>query len=303
MSAGQKHREPSLFVETPKIRATLHRLLTTGHAPALMRRWQHLDLDHDCPYLAGYNVMGDTRFLDRDFVRALLHPGFAEHILGAPIDTGMSPDDTIECILEHEAVEKVIQDDPDNPLDLYDQHDEPGGMGPHEYATFAEHELVKQKGGKPHVYERGLERIIKFCEHKPLTKVRKDYACAPLLDDPDSTERRILQELRRLGVVDAFKVSKETVDYGPGHQDHCSACANWQGDRGSRDELQRNVLGVMLRPCAIVDGLVANSRWCNRFKLEGTNAKADQATDSEATTPRASPAGQGPGAPAGSGSG
>lgn len=262
MSAGQKHKEPSLFVETPKIRATLHRLLTTGHAPALMRRWQHLDMDHDCPYLAGYNVMGDTRFLDHDFVRALYDPHYAVQLIGHPIDTGVSPDDTVECILEHEAVEKTIQDDPSNWLDFYDQHDEPGGLGPHEMATFAEHDLLKKKGGNPHVYERGLEKIIAYCEHKPIKKVRKDYACAPYLDDPDANERRIIADLRRLGVVDAFKESKELVDYGPGHaDDHCSACANWQGDRSG-----------LLSPCAIVDGLVGNDRLCKKFEnqLPGT---------------------------------
>jgi hypothetical protein len=275
MSAGQKHREPNLFVETPKIRANLHKLLTTGHAPMLMKRWNKLDIDSDIVYLAGYNVFGTTAFLDRDFVHALHDPNYAIQLLGHPIDTGLSPDDTMECILRHEHVEKVIQDDPSNPYDLYDQHDEPGGWGPHEFATFSEHDLVKQKGGNPHQYEKGLERIIAYCEKKPLNHVPRDYACAPLLDDPDSNERRVIARLRELGVMDAFKTSKEDLDYSVSSgKDRCSSCAHWE----NRGDLP------LLSTCQVADGLVAADKWCKKFSdvtdLPGTmkdwrNGKTD----------------------------
>lgn len=267
MSVGHDHKAPNLFAETPKIRVALHRLLTTGHAPALMRRWQHFDPDCDIAYTAGYNVLGTTRFADRDFVRALYEPAYAEQIVGQPIDTGLSPDDTLECVLRHEAVEKVLMDDPSNPFDLYDHHDEPGGFGAHEWATFAEHELVRQKGGTPVKYERGLERIIRYCSHKPLRVIATDYACAPYLDDPDPNARRILAEYKKLGVVDAGKTSKETVRYGPDRKgDRCAGCSMWQ----SKDRR------AMLSPCSLVDGLVAFDRVCDKFEPMVTTLDAVQ---------------------------
>lgn len=256
MSAGHKHKSPNLLVPGEAALATLHRLLTTGMAPQMMKRWQHVDVDSDIVYLAGYNVLGTVRMADRDFVHALYEPDYAKQIIGAPIDTGLSPDDTLECLLEHEAVEKVIMDDPTNPIDLYDHHDEPGGFGSHEYATLAEHELVKKKGGTPVKYERGLAKIIKFCEGKKLERVPKDYACAPLLDDPDENEKRIIKRLRALGVVDAFKTSKQNLSYRPSTgADHCSACAHWQNQGNDG-----------LSTCAIADGLVGPQRVCKKFE-------------------------------------
>lgn len=269
MSVGHDHKAPNLFAETPAIRRTLHRLLTTGYAPQLMRRWQHINIDCDVAYTAGYNVAGTTRFADRDFVHALYEPKYAEHIVGQPIDTGLSPDDTLECVLTHEADEKVILDDPANAFDLYDHHDEPGGFGAHEWATFGEHERVRQKGGTPVKYERGLERIIRFCSHKPLHHITKDYACAPYLDDPDPNARRILARYRELGVTDAGKTSKETVEYRRAtDKKHCAGCSMWQAkDRG-----------ILLSPCNLVDGLVARDRVCNKFEPGATTMDAVEET-------------------------
>lgn len=262
MSVGHHHKEPNLFAETPRLRATLHKLISSPDAVRLMKRWQHVDFDHDIVYLAGYNIWGTTKFADRDFVRALYDPAYAEHIVGHPIDTGLSPDDTLHCIFTHEETEKVIMD-ADNPVDFYDYEDTPGGFGAHEYATFAEHEQVRAKGGNPHRYEHGLERIIHFCAHKPLKLVPKDYSCAPLLDDPDSNERRVIATLRKLGIEDAFKLGKKTVEYGKSTgSDHCAACINWGAERDRE-----------LAPCAVVDGLVRTDRWCTRFEPEGNNVQ------------------------------
>jgi hypothetical protein len=262
MSVGHHHKEPNLFAETPRIRATLHRLLSQPDAIALMRRWQRVDFEHDIVYLAGYNVWGTTKFADRDFVRALYDPAYAEHIIGTAINTGLSPDDTLHCIFTHEEVEKVILD-ADNPVDFYDYDETPGGFGAHEYGTFAEHEQVRAKGGNPHRYETGLERIIHFCAHKPLIRVPKDYACAPLLDDPDANERRVISTLRKMGIEDAFKLGKKGVDYSLSTGlDHCAACINWGGARDRE-----------LMTCAVVDGLVRTDRWCTKCEPEGTNGK------------------------------
>jgi hypothetical protein len=255
MSAGHKHAGPNLLVPTPKAIATLHRLLTTGGATELMRRWQRLDIDHDIPYLLGYNVQGTVTYADRDYVNALYDDKYATQLLGEPIRTGLPPDRTLDCTVRHEHTEKIILD-AENPIDLYDHHDEPGGWGAHEFATVAEHELVKHFGGDPAAYERGLKKIIDFCEHKHLQKVPRDYACAPLLDDPDENEKRIVKRLKELGVVDAFKVSKEDVDYHRVTEgDHCLICSMWQGPETAE-----------LSPCSLIDGLVRNDRWCKKFE-------------------------------------
>jgi hypothetical protein len=270
MSAGHKHSSPNLLIPKPQVLARLHRLLTSGGAPALMRRWQKLDIEHDIPYLLGYNVQGTTAYADRDYINALYDPQYAQQIIGGPVNTGLSPVDTLECTVEHEHVEKVILD-ADNPVDFYDHDDEPDGWGAHEYATIAEHQKVIQKGGHPAVYERGLSKIIDFCEHKHLEKVPLDLSCSPYLDDPDANEERIIKRMQELGVGDAFKVSKYDVDYGPVHSaDRCSTCANWQGLR-DRD----------LAVCRLIAGLVRDDRWCKKFESMGEdNGKA---TEQEAT--------------------
>jgi hypothetical protein len=189
-----------------------------------------------------------TRFLDRDFVRAIYDPEYAKHIIGAPIDTGLSPDDTIDCILQHEGIEKVILD-ADNPIDVYPDA--------HEFATAGEHEMVRQKGGRPTVYERGLKPIIKFCEAKTPVKVPRWLACAPIVDDPDANDKRVRAILTKLGVVDAPKEGKANVDYSESSSnDRCVGCRHWMGPRN-----------FQLSPCAKVDGLVRNTHWCELYEV------------------------------------
>src|SRR6185437_5563111 len=105
---------------------------------------------------------------------------------------------TLECTLWHEAVEKVLLDAA-NPINEYE--------AAHEFASAAEHEKVRAFGSTPLKYERGLERIIKFAQSKQPKLVPKDLDCAPYLDDPDTTDHRLLAQFRKLGVVDASKVS------------------------------------------------------------------------------------------------
>lgn len=243
MSTGHHHARPNMLAHTRE----LNRMLKTGDAPVLMRRWSKLDLDHDMAYLAGYNVEGTTRYADRDFVRALYDPAYAEQIIGKPIITGLTPDDTLECVLWHEAIEKVLLD-ADNPIDDY--------AAAHEFATAGEHDKVRQKGGTPARYERGLKAIIAWCEAKPLKSVPRDLACAPMLDDGDASTARILKALRKLDVDDAFKAAKESVDYGKSSgDDQCQRCARWlSADR------------TALSPCQKVEGLVRPDRWCDEFK-------------------------------------
>lgn len=276
MSAGDKHPRPNLLVPSPEALAVLHRMLTSSEGEQLMARFRRVDTAHDIPYLAGYDVDATTRFLDRDFVHALSDPAYAKQIIGAPIDTGLSPQQTSECILRHEGVEKTILDS-NAPFDLYDHHDSPGGWGAHEWATVAEHELVKHLGGDPARYEAGLKKIIDYCEHKTITKAPRDLACAPYLDDPDQNEKRIIKRFREMGLADAFKVSKETVDYSPATKSKsCGQCSMWQGSRN-----------VSLSHCSLVDGLVRADRRCSKFEpMEGNHGKENEPQAEGAATAR-----------------
>jgi hypothetical protein len=271
MSAGHRHRRANPLSHTRE----LHKLLQIGGAPSLMKQWVKIEANGDCPYLCGYNVAGNTRFADREFARALHDPAFAEQLLGEAIDTGLSPQDTLQCLLTHEAIEKVLLD-ADNPIEEY--------LDAHEFATAGEHELVLQKGSTPHRYERGLERAIAYCQRKPLKIVDRDYACAPALDEPDANDRRIIRDLRRLGVMDAFKADKKDVDYGKSRSstDQCADCSMWEDPRG----------GALSR-CSLVNGLVRNDRVCDRFEPRGGNESQNQGPQDQPPQPQqGGPAGE-----------
>jgi gag-polyprotein putative aspartyl protease len=258
MSSGHYHRVPNRL--TPGAGPALTHFLTTGSSPALMNRWERSNFDYDVPFTTGHNIAGTVRYADRDFVRALYDPTYARRLVGEPIDTGLSPDDTLECLLRHEAVEKVILDS-DCPIDEYNPGLDGLVPGAHDYATFAEHLLVRQKGSTPHKYERGLEKIMHYCLHKPLKTVPPDLACAPLLDDPDPHILPVLNALMCLGIQDAFRLSKASVEYGSlGGKDCCSTCNHWLAERGQ--ELSR---------CELVEGLVRHDRNCTRFHVRVEN--------------------------------
>lgn len=249
MSAGHGHTRANL--RHPK---ELAKLLTEGGALGLMNRWERLDVEHDIPDLAGYNVAGAVRYLDQDVFRALFDPDYATKILGAPIDTGLTPEQTVTCIIEHEGDEKVLLD-ADNNVDTY--------QAAHEFATTGEHERVKAFGGTPVRYERGLASSIAHCAKKDPKKLPLDLACAPLLDDPDKNDVRVLKLLRRAGVTDAFKAARRASDYGRSTgADQCRGCASWQGDRSAE-----------LSPCDQVDGLVRADRWCKLFEAEAAGER------------------------------
>src|SRR6266581_2122802 len=111
MSAGHGHRRLNL-----RHAQELRKLLTTGGAPELMRRWSRFDHQHDINDVAGYSVDGTVRYLDRDVFRALFHDDYAVHLIGEPIRTGLTPHQTLDCILLHEADEKTVLD-ADNDID------------------------------------------------------------------------------------------------------------------------------------------------------------------------------------------
>ena len=234
---GKDHRSP----------AELAWLRKYTDLPVLMKRFHDLDVDHDVPDGAGYNVQGTVRFIDRDFFEALLNHEHANKIGLDPIHTGLSPEQTVECILEHEAVEKALLDG-DNPIDTY--------KAAHDLATLAEHEKVKSFGGTPLQYERALKPIFDYCERKVVNAAKADFACASMLEDRDQHDTKALAAMRKLGVTDASKESRASVGYGKStSESKCRGCKHWQGHRS-----------LKLSPCAVVNGLVRWDRWCRVFE-------------------------------------
>lgn len=242
VSSGHPHARPN--VRHP---SELSRLRGEGDFVELMKRWQKLDVDHDVPDLSGYSVDGTTCYIDKDAFHAILDPDYAQTLVNMRIDTGISEEQTITCLVEHEHIEKVLLD-ADNPIHSY--------ADAHDLATIAEHDLVRKFGGKPHQYDRGLDALFEHCEGKGGANPPKDLACASLLEDHDVADERALKALDAAGVTDAAKQSRTSVSYGKSTgQDQCRGCANWQGDRAGD-----------LSPCAVVCGLVRAIAWCKQYK-------------------------------------
>jgi hypothetical protein len=233
MSAGHAHRRVN-----EKHPRELQKLLANPSMRAMMARPYRVVENCDIPDLGGYSVLGDVYYLDRSFAAALR----AGEI---PIP-GMTGEQIRTAVLIHEHVEKCLLD-ADNNIDSY--------LDAHEFATCAEHEYVRSLKVTPLTYERGLRAIIELVQHKMVERPPRALACAPYLDHPDANDTRVLTAFRRLGVTDARKASKISVDYGRATgAERCAACASWQGRRNAE-----------LASCAGVDGLVRRDRWCRRF--------------------------------------
>jgi hypothetical protein len=234
MSVGHSHsRRPN-----SKHPAELKALVATPSFQEMWRRPFKVVKTLQIADTAGYSVLGDDYFLDEELVRRVMS--------GEIRIPGMTPDQVLTTILLHERIEKCLLD-ADNEIDTY--------LDAHEFATCGEHQHVIVLRAKPYLYERGLRPVILFNETKPLIRVPPTLACAPLIDHPDGNDRRAIKELKRLGVADAFKVSKESVQYGRSTgADRCDGCDH--------------MLGVDLAPCALVDGLVRADRWCKRYEAK-----------------------------------
>lgn len=269
MSAGHPHAQ-----RVSRDKLQLPELLKTGGAPEMLHRFKRLDVDHDIHDLAGYNVLGTVRYLDRDVFKALTDPEYATKLGIGPIDTGLSAEDTIECLMMHEAIEKALLD-ADNTIDTYDVA--------HEWATVGEHVAVEKKGSTPRKYEEALKKAIAYCEKKKLKAPAVDLACAPMLDDPTiEDDKAALKQLAAAGNLDASKVSKKSVGYTKSTKsDQCRSCTHWQG----HDE-------DVLTTCELVAGLVRLDRWCKKFKASehAHGQEPEEATQGNDRPPAGPPA-------------
>jgi hypothetical protein len=237
-----RHIEDAMTVghrgQEAKPQAELNRMLGEGDTAQLAAKLVKLDTSHDVHYTGGVSIDGKTVYIDRQF--------HAELLAGTIAVRGMSARQVVRCLVDHEHTEKAI-DDGDNPCDAY--------LPCHGFALRAEHDCVEAILGPdgPERYEAAIGPGIRRCAARTPTNPPRDLWCGPLLDEPSERDQEILRIYRRLGVDDAYKLSKLAVHYGVGAHE-CRACEHFSTtDRG------------VLRRCALVSGLVRGDRGCDRW--------------------------------------
>lgn len=236
MSAGHPHRRPN---EAHPLE--LKKLLEEPTAAAMLAKPPRMVVTFDVPDTGGYPVIGDWRYIDSDFVRAAKS--------GEVRVPGMTGQQILQAVLHHEFVEKVLLDS-DNDVDSY--------QAAHEMATLFEHQFVRSLGVTPKDYERGIAPMIAIVEKKKVVRPPLDLDCEPYVDHPDAQDKITLADFVRLGVSDASKVPKESLNYSKGTgNDQCVGCKNWM------------LKNAQLSPCAVVSGAVRYDRWCESFSRNG----------------------------------
>ncbi len=229
MSVGTHHHRLN--------QATLPRLRALTTEPSFRRMWARpfrVDVTHQVADTAGYNVLGTVYYLDKDFYAAVMS--------GQIAIAGMTPKTIIQAILIHERTEKCLLDADNDITDYLGNKPQDQDAGAHEYGTLAEHQFVRQFT-TPRAYEAGLAKIIHFNEHKPLTNPAPDLDAEPHVDEMDAADKRALGEMRRAGVADAGKVSKDSVRYSRSKgEDQCVRCEH-------------------------VSGAVRSNWWCKEYEL------------------------------------
>jgi len=185
MSAGHPHRRPNLRHDIE-----LAALRRDPAVAARLGRPFTIDTRHDVADLAGYDTAGATIYIDRHLAAALRAgrvalPGRrSAHI--APL--------VMRALATHEHTEKALIDAKGFAY-----------QAAHEFATLAEHQVLRAAGVAPFAYEAALRPFIKRVAHERIAAPPKDLDCTPYRDDPDATDRRVLAIYRRLGVTDAAR--------------------------------------------------------------------------------------------------
>lgn len=114
-----------------------------------------LDVDHDIPDGIGCNAEGTIRYIDKDLFRA---------ILDGTADTGLSPEQVIECLVANIEAEREAADaNPDMPW-----HDV--SLEGHK----AEAEKVTDLGGNVDQYDQALAPLFIACKDKKPQNVPAD---------------------------------------------------------------------------------------------------------------------------------
>jgi hypothetical protein len=228
-----------------KTDAQLYGMLGQGDTPKLYAIKHNFDYLHDVPYSAGISIMGDVIFVDRELYREVMS--------GRVSVRGMTAKQIIQAWGDHEKTEWAIEMG-DNPCDSY--------QPAHEYATHKEDRYVEKLPVNPDRYEETIKPALVRCRDRFIrmgskrVNPPKNLWCGPVLDHPDIYDKKIIRILQACGVQDAFKISKPEVHYGIG-EDECIDCAMFQ----------RHKQGPFpaLKPCTLVDGLVRDTRHCDRW--------------------------------------
>lgn len=225
--------------------AELYKMLGEGDTPRLYARPICLDTGHDIPYTGGNSVDGKTVYIDRRL--------FADVMSGQCAVRGLKPKQLIQAWIEHEHTEWAV-DAGDNPVQTY--------PAAHEYATAKEDRLYDQilgEGAHDRV-EAAIRPWLEAVAARDPGKLPHDLWAGPYLDDPTPRDRELLRIMRSKGVVDASKLSKQSVDYGMGPQ-RCLNCSMFQGSADKR-----------IAPCDTVSGPVRAELWCKKWAPKGKGA-------------------------------
>lgn len=224
--------------------AELYAVLGERDTPRLYQQAWRLDATYDVPCGGGNSLDRKTKYLDRVLYQQAMDGEFQK--------TGLSPQQLVDCWLDHEHTEICIADG-DNSVENY--------LPSHRRALRKEHERVLTILGHDHAEEkiRNYEAItwpaLLRCYHQSIDRPPKDLWCAPFLDEPTERDKEILEIFRRAGVTDAFKRPKYAVHYGFGPL-NCDRCRNWNPDFLVQEEHQ-------LAGCRRVTGLVRADRHCD----------------------------------------
>jgi len=211
--------------------AELDKMLATGDTGKLAKRPVKTDFTCDIPLGFGISTDGRTVYGDRRYVEEIKS--------GKVRVSGMSAKQLIVAHIEHEVIEKAV-DDGDNPVDLYE--------GAHPFGERAEHNEVIAVRGNDRGYEAALQPGLDRAYRRMPQIVAADLWAGPLLDEPTKRDKEILRVLRAKGCKDAMKASKREAGYGFGAE-QCKRCHHFGG--GS------------LAPCELVSGLVRFDRQCD----------------------------------------
>jgi hypothetical protein len=124
----------------------------------------------------------------------------------------------------------------------------------HEVATGFERRHVVGAGLDWPSYQKCMKRFIKHAENEKLDKVPGDLDMKPYHEEP--VDHKLIARMEdAMGDVNATKVSKESVDYSPGHaHSHCGPMKKWpKGDC---------LHFIKPHSCELVRGYIKPADWC-----------------------------------------
>lgn len=227
----------------------LYSQLGSGDTPKLLEQSYKIDTDHDMPTGGGNSVDRKTKYIDRILYQEIMDGAFKA--------TQLLPQQIVDRWLDHEHTEICLAHG-DNAVDTY--------FPCHNRALKKEHLGVltircprSPKEAREFIdeYESAIWPGLMRCYHRPVLKPPKDWWCGPVLDQPTDRDKEILEDLRKLGVIDSIKHSKYEARYGFSEHE-CEDCTGWYPELISQEH-------GMIAACHRVSGLMRQDRGCQLF--------------------------------------